>query len=176
MNSQQKIENVESLRQDMSRATVALVADYRGLTAREFDSLRQTVRQIDGRCRVVKNRLTKRAIEGTDFASLDPLLEGPIAIMFGFEDPVALAKVAVKFAGENEALEIRGGVLDGTVLPATEIKALADLPPHDLLQGQLLALLQAPATQLVRLLSEPATRVVRLVQAISDRAGSGGGA
>jgi large subunit ribosomal protein L10 len=171
MKRQEKVDNVGVLREEFSRAKVAVVADYRGLTAGQFDSFRSAVRAVDGRCRVAKNRLTKRAIEGTAYTDLEPLLQGPTALILGFDDPVAVAKAAVKFAGDIEALEIRGAVLDGAALPPAEVKALADLPPIEVLQAQLLAVMQAPATQLVRLLSEPGTRVVRLVKAIADRGG-----
>jgi len=171
MKRQEKVDNVGVLREEFSRAKVAVVADYRGLTAGQFDSFRSAVRAVDGRCRVAKNRLTKRAIEGTPYVPLEPLLQGPTALILGFDDPVALAKAAMKFAGDIEALEIRGAVLDGAALPPADVKALAELPPLTVLQAQLLAVMQAPATQLVRLLSEPGTRVVRLLQAVADRGG-----
>jgi len=171
MRRQEKVDNVGVLREEFSRAKVAVVADYRGLTAGQFDAFRSAVRAVDGRCRVAKNRLAKRAIEGTAYTDLEPFLQGPTALILGFDDPVAVAKAAVKFAGDIEALEIRGAVLDGAALPPGDVKALADLPPLEVLQAQLLAVMQAPATQLVRLLSEPGTRVVRLVKAIADRGG-----
>jgi large subunit ribosomal protein L10 len=171
MRREEKVDNVGVLREEFSRAKVAVVADYSGLTAGQFDSFRSAVRAVDGRCRVAKNRLTKRAIEGTAYAHLESLLQGPTALILGFDDPVAVAKTAVKFAGDIEALEIRGAVLDGAALPPAEVKALADLPPREVLQTQLLAVMLAPATQLVRLLSEPASQVARLVKAIADRGG-----
>jgi large subunit ribosomal protein L10 len=171
MRREEKVDNVGVLREEFSRAKVAVVADYRGLTAGQFDSFRNAVRAVDGRCRVAKNRLAKRAIEGTAYVHLESLLRGPTALILGFDDPVAVAKTAVKFAGDIEALEIRGAVLDGAALPPAEVKALADLPPREVLQAQLLAVMLAPATQLVRLLSEPASQVARLVKAIADRGG-----
>ena len=171
MRHQDKVDNVGTLREEFSRAKVAVVAHYRGLTAGQFDAFRSAVRAVDGRCRVAKNRLAKRAIEGTTYAHLEALLEGPTALILGFDDPVAIAKATVKFAGDVEALEIRGAVLDGAALPPAEVKALADLPPRDVLLAQVLAVMQAPATHLVRLLSEPGARVARLVKALADRGG-----
>jgi large subunit ribosomal protein L10 len=149
---------------------VTVVVEYRGLTAGEFDDVRRAVRAASGRCRVAKNRLAKRAIAGTAYASLGAMLQGPTALFIGFDDPIAVAKAAVKLADSLPKLEIRGAVLDGAALPATEVKALADLPPREVVLAQLLGLLQAPATQLVRLLNEPAARVARLVKALSERA------
>lgn len=173
MNRQQKTEAVESIREELARATVAVVADYRGLSAGEFDSLRRAVRGVHGRCRVAKNRLAKRALEGTPYAHLESLLHGTTALVLGFDDPVVVAKTAVQFSKEREAFAILGGGLADTALPEAEVRALAELPPREVVVGQLLGLLQAPATQLVRLLNEPAARVARLAQALHDRAASG---
>jgi len=169
MKQQEKVESVEQLVGEFGRATVAVVVEYRGLTALEFDEFRRAVRAADGRCRVAKNRLAKRAISGTPYAPLDAMLQGPTALVMGFKDPVALAKATVKLAESLPKLEIRGAVLDGAALPATEVKALAALPAREVVLAQLLGVLQAPATQLVRLLNEPAAQVARLVKALSER-------
>jgi len=174
MNRQEKVENVEALREELARATVAVVADYRGLSAGQFDALRRAVRAVNGRCRVAKNRLTKRALEGTAYQHLEPLLQGTTALVLGFDDPVSLAKTAVGFSKEQDAFAIRGGGLASTPLPTAEVTALAELPPREVVLGQLLGVLQAPATQLVRLLSEPAAQVARLVKAVHDRGASTG--
>ena len=95
---------------------------------------------------MTKNRLAKRALEGTKFDALAPLFTGPTAIAFS-RDPVAAAKVAVEFANRNDKLTIVGGGLDGQLLDAAGVKALATLPSLDELRGKLVGLLQAPATQ-----------------------------
>lgn len=173
MNRQQKVDAVALLRDEFARATVAVVADYRGLSAGDFDHLRRAVRGANGRCRVAKNRLAKRAIAGTPYAHLEPLLQGTTALVMGFADPVQVAKTAVDFAKARGKLEILGGGLASTPLPTDQVRALAELPPREVLLGQLLGLLQAPATHLVRLLSEPGARVARLVKGIGERAGGG---
>src|SRR5438093_1257668 len=101
------------------------------------------------------------------------MLESPLTLILGFEDPVTVAKLAVKFSEELPKLALRGALLDGQVLPVAEVKALATLPAREVLLAQLLGVLQAPATQLLRTLNEPAARVARLVDAIGKRAGSG---
>ena len=173
MKRAEKVENVNEITGDLGRATVAVLAEYRGLTAGQMNHLRRTLRIVDGRCRVTKNRLAKRAITGTAYAPLGDLLKGPTAVLIGFRDPVALAKVAVKLAGEMPKLEIRGAVLDGQVLPAAGVKALASLPPKEVVLAQLLGVLQAPATQLLRTLNEPGARLARLVDALAKRADGG---
>ncbi|MCW5893864.1 MAG: 50S ribosomal protein L10 [bacterium] len=171
-----KISNVETLQDEFGRATVAVLAEYRGLTAIQMNRVRKAVRDADGRVRVSKNRLAKRAVDGTKNATVTPLFSGPTAVFIGFRDPVAMAKVAVKLAGEFPKLEIKGALLDGQVLPAAEVKALAELPPREALLGQLLGLLNAPATQLLRTLNEPGASLARLVDALAKRAEGGGGA
>jgi len=169
MNRAEKTENVAALTDDFAKASVAVLAEYRGLTAGQMNKLRRVVREADGRCRVTKNRLAKRAIGGSRYASLGDMLTGPTALIIGFKDPVAIAKLAVKFAEELPKLEIKGAVLDGQVLPPAEVKALATLPSREVVMAQLLGLLQAPATQLLRTLNEPAARVARLVDALGKR-------
>jgi large subunit ribosomal protein L10 len=169
MNRQEKIESVALIRDELSRATVAVVADYRGVSAGEFDTFRRAVRDVGARCRVAKNRLAKRAIEGTPYAHLEPLLRGTTALVLGFDDPVRVAKTAVAFSKEREAFAILGGGLEATPLPESEVKALAELPSREVILAQLLSVLQAPATRLVRVLNEPGAQVARLVQALHDR-------
>ena len=172
MRRAEKVENVGTLEQDLGRATVAVLAEYRGLTAGQMNRLRRAVREADGRCRVTKNTLARRAVTASRYEKLTPMFRGPLALILGFHDPVVIAKLAVKFADELPKLEIKGAVLDGQVLPAAEVKALATLPSREVLLAQLLGLLQAPATQLLRTLNEPGARLARLVDQIAQRAGS----
>lgn len=174
MKRSEKNEHVGVLEEEFSRATVAVLAEYRGLTAGQMNRLRQAVRAANGRCRVGKNTLAKRAASATRFAAMNPVLRGPLAVILGFQDPVAVAKVATRLADEFPKLEIKGAVLEGALIDAKGVKALADLPPREIVLGQLLGLLQAPATQLVRTLSEPAARMARLVDALAKRAAAQG--
>ena len=173
MKRAEKVENVEALTDDFAQASVAVLAEYRGLTALQMNRLRRAVREADGRCRVAKNRLAKRAIAGSRYASLDGMLKGPTALIIGFKDPVAIAKVAMKLADEMPKLAIKGAVLDGQPIPAAGVKALAELPPREVVVAQLLGLLQAPATQLLRTLNEPGAQLARLVDALAKRADGG---
>ena len=173
MKRAEKVANVEALSGDFAKASVTVLAEYRGLTALQMNRLRRAIREADGRCRVAKNRLTKRAIDGSPYASLEGMLKGPTALIIGFKDPVSIAKIAVKLAAEMPKLSIKGAVLDGQVVPAAGVKALADLPPKEVVLAQLLGLLQAPASQLVRTLNEPGAQLARLVDALAKRADGG---
>ena len=167
MNRAEKAASIDSLQQDFGRASLAVVAEYRGLTAGQMNNLRAAVRKVDGRFRVAKNSLAKRAVGEGGSAEIATLMRGPVAMILAFKD--AVAKVAVKFAADLPKLEIKGAVLDGQVLKADGVQALANLPPREVVLAQLLGLLQAPATHLVRLLNEPATRVARLVDAVAKQ-------
>lgn len=173
MKRAEKVESVGTIAAELGRATVAVLAEYRGLTAGEMNRLRKAVREANGRCRVAKNTLAKRAASSSRYDKVAPLLQGPLALILGFDDPVTVAKLAVKFADEVPKLQIKGAVLDGQVLPAADVKALATLPSREVLLAQLLGLLQAPAGRLLRTLNEPAASLARLVDQLGKRAGAG---
>jgi len=173
MKRAEKVQSVETLQDEFGRASVTVLAEYRGLTALQMNRLRRAVRKADGRCRVAKNRLAKRAVTDTANDKVVPLLRGPLALLMGFSDPVAMAKIAIKLSEEMPKFEIRSALLAGKVLPPEEVKALASLPPREVGLAQLLGLLQAPASQLLRTLNEPAAQLARLVDALAKRAGAG---
>ena len=173
MRRAEKIENVDTLHQELGRASVTVLAEYRGLTAGQMTRLRRAVREADGRCRVAKNTLAQRAVADTSYVSLKTMLRGPLALIIGFSDPVAIAKVATKMAEELPKLEIKGAVVGGELLPAADVKALAALPPREVLLAQMLGVLQAPASQLLRTLNEPAAQLARLVDVLGKRAAPG---
>jgi large subunit ribosomal protein L10 len=175
MKRAEKLEAVQTLEGELQRATVTVVAEYRGLTVTQMNRLRRAVREADGRCRVAKNTLAKRAAAVARHERLGPVLRGPLALIMGFRDPIAVAKLAVRLAEELPKLEIKGAVLDGQLLPPAEVKALATLPPREVLTAQLLGLLNAPAAQLLRTINEPAARLARLVSALGTRAESASG-
>jgi large subunit ribosomal protein L10 len=113
---------------------------------------------------VTKNRLVKLALAGTPNESVSEFFSGPTAIAFS-EDPVAAPKVAAKFAKENDNLKIVGGIMDGNVLDAEGVKNLASLPSLDELRGQLVGLINAPATKIAGVLQAPAGQLARVMGA-----------
>jgi len=174
MRRAEKVQAIDELQADLGRATVALLAEYRGLTAGQMDRLRKAVRAVDGRCRVAKNTLARRAVTTTRYEVLTPHLEGPLALIVGFNDPIAIAKVATKLAEELPKLEIKAAVVEGQLVHAAEVKALAALPSREVLLAHLLGTIQAPATQLLRTLNEPGARLARLVDVMAKRAQGAG--
>jgi len=111
--------------------------------------------------KVAKNRLAKRAIEGTDYAGLGDFLTGPTALAWS-EDPVAAAKASVEFAKANEKLEIVGGSMGSQVLDEAGVKALASMPSLDELRGTIVGLLNAPATKVAQVVNAPANKLARV--------------
>jgi large subunit ribosomal protein L10 len=166
----QKQALTESLHQDLATSVCVVVTHQTGLTVDEATVLRRQMRGAGARYRVTKNRLMKRALEGTPFAGLAPLFTGPTAIAFS-QDPVAAAKAAVDYANRNTKLTIVGGGLSGQVLDEAAVKALATLPSLDELRSRLIGLINAPATKLARLLQTPGGQLARVLQAHAEAAG-----
>jgi large subunit ribosomal protein L10 len=159
----EKIQMVSELAGRFENAPMTLLADYRGLTVSEITDLRLKLKKVDGELLVAKNTLTRLAIHETKNEVISEWLSGPIALAFGYGEPVEIAKAMSEFAKGNDALELKGGVLDGQRLDASEVNHLASLPGKDELRAKLLALLVTPATQLVRLLSTPAGQMAQVL-------------
>jgi large subunit ribosomal protein L10 len=162
----EKIATVERLAESFKATPHFILAAFSGLTVNQANDLRARVREAGGSYRVIKNRLAKRAAEGTPVEKLAELLQGPRAVATHETDPVGLAKVLSEFAKENPQIELVGGLVDAKeVLDADGVKALAKLPGMLELRAQLLALIQTPATTLVRLINTPGGQLARVVDA-----------
>lgn len=163
----QKEEAVSVLRDKFERATSVFVADFRGLSVEDVNGLRSKLRENSGEYeyQVAKNTLLRLAVDGTDAAELRGQFEGPTAIAFSFGDPVGLAKTLVDYAKDHEALDIRGGFLEGKAIDSGEVATLATLPSLDQLRGKLIGLLQAPAQQLASIVQAPAGQLARVLEA-----------
>ena len=170
MDRAQKQQLTASLHQDLADTVCVVVTHQTGLSVAEVTLLRQQMRSAGARYRVTKNRLMRRALEGTEFEGLAPLFTGPTAIAFS-HDPVAAAKAAVAYANRNNKLTIVGGGLQGQVLDEAAVKALATLPSLDELRGNIIGLLNAPATKLAALLQTPAGQLARVLAAHAEGGG-----
>jgi large subunit ribosomal protein L10 len=158
---------VSELAAELSAAETLIVADYRGLTNKQLESLRDVLLEHGGRFRIVKNTLTRRAAERAGADGLLVMLEGPTAIAFveSSGDPAAVAKALAATARETNVLELRGGILEGKTLSSGEVAQLATLPPVDVLRGQLVGAIVAPLTQLLALVSAPLRDLHGLIDA-----------
>lgn len=168
----EKAKVVDGLASVFNSTGVVVVTQYKGMTVPEVTQLRSEVRKAGAGFRVTKNRLTKRALDGTPFAPLAHLFKGPTAVAFS-TDPVAAPKVISAFAKRNDKLEIIGGGLEGTLLDADAVRQLADLPSLDELRAKLIMLLQTPASRLVGLLQAPGGQIARVLKAHADEQGGG---
>jgi large subunit ribosomal protein L10 len=170
-----KKEFVGSLAEVFKATKVVVVAHYSGLSVPQMQTLRRQMRQAGASVKVAKNRLAKIALEGSEVASIAPLLKGPTLIAFS-GDPVAAPKVAVEFARNNERFIILGGAMGKTALDPNGIKALATLPSLDELRAKIVGLIQAPATKIAQVVNAPAAKVARVVQAYAAKSGEGAAA
>ena len=174
---QQKEDQVAELQEKFQRATSIFVADYSGLSVTQLEALRGGLRkaeETESEFRVAKNSVLRLACEGGPAEGLKEHFSGTTSIAISFGEPVALAKTLVDYANENEAFEIRSGVLGGQLLAPGEISNLATLPSLDALRGKIVGLLQAPAGKLARLLNEPAGQIARIVAARKAALDEGG--
>lgn len=166
----QKQETVETLKAELSQATVAVVADYRGLTVAELTQLRRELYKQEARFTVAKNTLTRHAIKDTDLQLLDGYLKGPTALLIGRADQVGPVKTLTEFLKKNKkANEIRGGCLDGKLLSRTEVDQLAKLPPFEELRGQLVGAINSPLSGIVSALSSPQRGLVNVLDQYAKR-------
>ena len=175
MDRAEKKQAVATLHEVFSKTSVVVVAQYSGLTVAQMQTLRRQMKQAGASVKVAKNRLAKIALEGSDVASIAPLLKGPAVIAFS-GDPVAAPKVAVDFAKAHEQLIILGGAMGTTSLDPNGVKALAALPSLDELRAKLVGLLVAPATKIAQVVNAPAAKVARVVQAYASKSEEGAAA
>lgn len=138
-------------------ATVVLV-DYRGLTVAEDTDLRRQLREADVTYRVYKNSMINFAIKDTEFADLTQHLAGPTAIAVCKEDATAAARILAKFAKDAEALEIKGGIVEGAYYDATTIGEIASIPSKDELLSKFLGSIQSPITDFARVIKQIADK------------------
>jgi large subunit ribosomal protein L10 len=164
MNPDKKI-IVDELLERVNSSPFLLVVDYNGMTVPEFSELRNRLSEAGSECHVGKNRYMRIAIKEAGLPSIDDDLKGQTAFITGEEDVCAAAKVLKNFAKEFKKPEIKSGILDGDALDASQVQALADLPSRDQLLAQLLAVINAPASQLVRTINEPGSALARVIKA-----------
>ncbi|WP_078811130.1 50S ribosomal protein L10 [Selenihalanaerobacter shriftii] len=162
---------VEELTDKFNNAQTTILTDYCGLDVAEVTELRVQLREAGVDYKVVKNTLARLAANNAGCEEVHEYLTGPTAIAFSEEDPVAPAKVLSEFADDHEALEIKGGFLEGEVLGLDQIEALADIPPRKTLLAQLLANMKAPMRGLVNALNDPMRSLVYALNAIKDDKG-----
>jgi large subunit ribosomal protein L10 len=150
-----KAATIDELRSHLTGATAAVLTEYRGLTVQQMSELRKQLRAASADYRVVKNRLARIAVDGSPLAGLRSHLRGPTGVVIGRKDPAVVARALAAFAKANPALTLRAGVIDGQLMEAQDLKAVADLPSREALRAQLVGAVQGPLGGLVGLLLAP---------------------
>lgn len=166
---EKKRKAVEEIKGKITASNAVILTDYRGLNVAEITDLRRKLREENVEYKVVKNTLTKIAVSEAGVEGLDTYLEGPTAIAFSKEDPVAPAKILSNFAKNNDKLKIKGGLLTGKFIDLNEIKVLADLPPREVLLGKVVGSLQAPVYGMVYAMQGLLQKTVYALKAICEQ-------
>jgi large subunit ribosomal protein L10 len=166
MPTERKIATVADLSEKLSRMQLAIVADYRGLTVAEISDLRAKLREHGAEFIVAKNTLTKIAAREQGITALEPLLEGPTAIAFAYDDVAKIAKTLGDYLGKMPKVTVRGGVLGMAPIPADGLEQVAKMPSRQEVLGQIAGATAAPLANLVGLVNAPVADVVNLVNTI----------
>jgi large subunit ribosomal protein L10 len=168
VNRTEKAEVISELQTSLGDVEAIVVTQNVGLTAGQTSDLRVKMRNEGVNFKVSKNRLVLRAIQGTRFEGIGPMLKGPVGIATS-KDPVAAARIAANFAKDNEKFVIIGGAMGDKILQKSDIEALSKLPSLDVLRGMLVGLLQTPARQIATIAAAPASQVARVISAYSSK-------
>ena len=171
-----KVEVVDEVKTRMSAATASIVSEYRGLTVAELADLRHALAAVGGDYKIFKNTLVRRAIDGGQYQPLEEYLSGPSALTFVQGDISAVAKALRDFSRANPHLVIKGGLADGSLLSSSDLAALADLPPREVLLARLAGALAAPMTQMAGLLKALPQNLAYGISALIDQKGGVGDA
>jgi len=145
------IDEISSL---LDGAQAMVLVDYRGLTVEEDTNLRKSLREAGVTYKVYKNTLINRAVEGTEFAAVANLLEGPTAVAVSKEDATAPARVLYEAAKTMTNLEFKGGVVGGEYYDEKMIQVIATIPSREVLLGKLLGSIQSPITNFARVIKQ----------------------
>lgn len=164
-----KDNKIESIKEKLSKAQVAIVTEYIGLSVEEITNLRRKLQKEDGDYTVTKNTLAKIAVKGTEYEVLTDSFKGPIALAFGFKDQVSPAKTLSNFIKEVKKGEIIAAALDGKLLSADEAKALANLPSREEIYAKMLGCVNSPASGIANSVNGVLTKLVRTLDAVKDK-------
>jgi large subunit ribosomal protein L10 len=157
---------VADLHEKFKEAKAAILTDFTGLNVEQITQLRRTLKKNAVEYKVVKNTLLRRASQDTDIELLAEHFVGPIAIALAYKDPVAPAKILLEFSKAQPALEIKAGMVTGTVMTLKDIKALASLPGKEVLLAKFLSLLKIVPTRFVQTLNNPIQRLVLVLDGV----------
>lgn len=160
---------VQAIAEKMNESQSIVITDYRGLNVQQVTELRRRLREAGIEYRVLKNTMVRFAAHKVGIEGLDEVLNGPTAVAFGVKDPVAPAKILSEFAKTNDKLQIKAGVLEKKVISAENVKALADIPPREVLLSMVLRGMQGPISGLVNVLQGNIRNLVYVLAAVQEK-------
>jgi len=169
LTKEQKQEQSQELRSNLSDVTTLFLLENTGLNVNEVNVLRSQVRKTEATYKVVKNTVVRLAVEGTEMEGITPFLTGPKVLAYTAGDGVALAKVLKEFIKDHPELTFQRAYLEGQILEAVEAAKIADLPSRDELIAKLLQLLQSPIRRLAVALNAPIQQFASVVGQLADR-------
>ena len=167
----QKSAVVDDVRGRFDEAEAILITEYRGLDVGQMAELRSALREAETVYKIYKNTLVRRALDEGIPAGLVDMLVGPTALAFVEKDPGAAAKALKEFSAANEALIIKGGLLNGELLDEAQVRELADLPSRDELLSSIAGGLAAPLQQIASMMNNLLSEMANLLQALADKSG-----
>ena len=170
LSKQKKNEVIDQYKEWLKNSQSVILVEYIGATMKDMENIRAQVRESGGEFHVVKNTLVKLALEASEYPIPEGLLEKSTAATFAFSDPAGTAKALSEAAKGLDAIQVKGGYMGTEFIDQARVKALADLPPLPVVRGQLLGVLQAPASKLVRTVAEPARSLASVFRAYSEQA------
>lgn len=153
----------------LEKSDAIFVTDYTGMSVKDFQDLRDKLREVDGTLYVTKNTLLKIALERTGNPIPEELLNGQVATGFALGETPSMAKVLTKYADDKDEFSIRGGVFDGAILSESDVEALSKLPSLDELRATLLGLFNAPARGLASVVASGVRQVVNVLDAYAKK-------
>lgn len=160
---------VAELAEVASRSVSVIAAEYRGLTVGQMTKLRSNARKSGAVVKIYRNTLARRAIEGTRFECLQNALVGPMILVFSQDEPAAAARMARDFAKDHQNFVVQALVLEGRLLGADQLKAVASMPSREEALAQLMMVMKEPVVKLARTLTETYAQLVRAVSAVADK-------
>ncbi|MDC0708358.1 50S ribosomal protein L10 [Stigmatella sp. ncwal1] len=172
MQKSEKEEMIKELSDKFQRTQTAIVAEFSKLDVETVTKLRKKFREAKVDYKVIKNTLAKRAAKGTSVEVISDDFKGPVALAISYDDVIAPAKILTEFIKDLETIKIRSAVVQGKKIDVEGVKALAKMPGLTELRGQLLGMLNQPASMFVRTLSAPGSQLARVLQAHSEQAES----
>jgi large subunit ribosomal protein L10 len=169
LNLEDKKALVAEVNAEAARALSVVAAEYRGLTVTQMTELRSKARQAGVYMRVVKNTLARKAVAGTSFECISPVLKGPLVLAFSKEDPGAAARVIKAFSKDNDKLVTTAVSLGGQLLTAKSLDQVASLPTREQALAMLMGVMRAPIQKLVSTLAAAPSKLVRTLAAVRDQ-------